>query len=161
MSDNESYISVNEFSQLVGLSRQTVYRRMRQDLSHFVKVVNGKKTISEQALQLFGGNDSVTQSVTHGVTPELQEVLKAQVTMVTELSHQVDILTRQLETKDKQLDTKDKQIEELNARLAEAQSMAQSVAQANAVLASQAQQLQAIETQERQQERRRRWFRRS
>lgn len=145
MGDNEVYISVNEFSQLVGLSRQTVYKRMRQDLSPFVKVVNKRKMISEQALRLFKTDKVVNQSVNQG----LQEEVNQQVKWFTELSRQVDILTRQLETKDKQ-------IEELNKRLAEAQSMAQ----ANAVLASQAQQLQAIETQERQEQRRKRWFRR-
>ena len=146
MSDNEGYISVNEFSQLVGLSRQTVYKRMRQDLSPFVKVIDKRKMLSEQALRLFEADKVVNQTVNQG----LQEEVNQQVKWFTELSRQVDILTRQLETKDKQ-------IEELNKRLAEAQGMAQ----ANAVLASQAQQLQAIETQERQQERRRRWFRRS
>ena len=145
MSDTEGYISVNEFSQLVGLSRQTVYKRMRQDLSPFVKVVDKRKMLSEQALRLFKTDKVVNQSVNQG----LQEEVNQQVKWFTELSRQVDILTRQLETKDKQ-------IEELNKRLAEAQSMAQ----ANAVLASQAQQLQAIETQERQEQRRRRWFRR-
>ena len=145
MVDNEVYISVNEFSQLVGLSRQTVYKRMRQDLSPFVKVVDKRKMLSEQALRLFEVDKVVNQSVNHG----LQEEINQQVKWFTELSRQVDTLTRQLEIKDKQ-------IEDLNARLADAQSMAQ----ANAVLASQAQQLQAIETQERQEQRRRRWFRR-
>ena len=67
MGDNEVYFSVNEFSQLVGLSRQTVYKRMRQDLSPFVKVVDKRKMLSEQALRLFETDKVVNQTVNQGL----------------------------------------------------------------------------------------------
>ncbi|MBR5951395.1 MAG: hypothetical protein IKZ87_08190 [Actinomycetaceae bacterium] len=142
--EEERFYSVKEFAELTGLSTQAVYKRLATSLQPFSKKVGNRRMISEQALRLFSSKN-VTNVFGGFLEGSDKETLM--------------ILREQLTAKDKQLAAKDRQIEELNKRLAEAQSMAQSVAQANAVLASQAQQLQAIETQERQ-ERRRRWFRR-
>ena len=144
--EEERFYSVKEFAELVGRSNQAIYQRLDKDLDKFVKRTDRRKMISEQALSLFG-----IQELEQELGQENQELGQEN---SSDLNTVVEVLREQLAAKDKQ-------IEELNARLAEAQSMAQSVAQANAVLASQAQQLQAIETQERQEQRRRRWFRRS
>lgn len=147
MSEEERFYSVKEFAELVGISTQAIYKRLATDLQPFCNQVGNRKKVSEQALKLFDVQP-VGNPVANLLQPEPTVLERT-------LQETLETLKAQLAEKDQQLATKDGQIKELNARLAEAQSMAQ----ANAVLASQAQQLQAIETQERQ-ERRRRWFRR-
>ena len=55
----ETYISIKEFAELAGVSRQAIQQRLETSLAEFVKAnEQGKKTISTKALQLFGSQKS-------------------------------------------------------------------------------------------------------
>jgi predicted DNA-binding protein YlxM (UPF0122 family) len=49
----KEYLTVNEFAEAAGLSRQAVYKKLNNQLTLFVKVVNNKKMIEKSALELF------------------------------------------------------------------------------------------------------------
>ena len=51
---SNEYISVQEFSELVGVPHQTIYRKLNNDeYKKYVKVVDGKKRINKGAADLF------------------------------------------------------------------------------------------------------------
>ena len=58
---NVKYISIADFAEQAGVSKQAVYSRLKsQDLNKFIKLENGKKLINTKALELF--NKSSSQS---------------------------------------------------------------------------------------------------
>ena len=55
----ETYISIKEFAELAGVSRQAIQQRLETSLAEFVKVnEQGRKTINTEALRLFGTEKS-------------------------------------------------------------------------------------------------------
>lgn len=110
------YLSIKDFAIKAGITSQAVYNRISDpSLLKFVKICNGKKTISTNALSLFS-----TNQVDKSVDTPLQ----------TEISQIIEILSNQLEEKDKQISVltfqfseKDKQISELNERLKESNEL--------------------------------------
>lgn len=54
-----SYISIAEFADRAGVSKQAIYKRIKADLAPYVKEHDGKKTISEAALTLFQQGQTV------------------------------------------------------------------------------------------------------
>lgn len=52
------YISIAEFAEKAGVSRQTIYNRLNSDLSSFCKIVNGKKVLNTEGLSLFSVKNS-------------------------------------------------------------------------------------------------------
>ena len=49
----KDYLTVVEFAAAAGITKQAVYKRIKQDLAPYVKEQDGKKTISKEALKLF------------------------------------------------------------------------------------------------------------
>ena len=49
----KDYLTVLEFAAAAGITKQAVYKRIKQDLAPYVKEQDGKKTISKEALKLF------------------------------------------------------------------------------------------------------------
>lgn len=49
----KDYLTVVEFAAAAGITKQAVYKRIKQDLAPYVKENDGKKTISKEALKLF------------------------------------------------------------------------------------------------------------
>lgn len=47
------YLTVKEFAEATGMTTQRIYQRMNGDLKRFTKLVNGKKRLSVEGLQLF------------------------------------------------------------------------------------------------------------
>ena len=114
------YISIKEFAERAGVSRQAVYSRIDKDLSSFVKVDNGKKTIDSAALRLFSVK-SVNQVDCSSTVKSLQEEITLEL---------IKTLQNQLAEKDKQLEAAAAEKAELLQRLKDAQ---QSEQQANAL----------------------------
>lgn len=106
--DDKKYIGVTEFSRLSGISRQTVYNRMKTDLAEYVKLVDGKSVIDSDALEMFSQTNTPTSTPidANGLTPFLQD--------------QIAVKDSQILTLEAQLSAKDVQIAELNERLKEA-----------------------------------------
>lgn len=116
----KEYISIKEFSELAGVSQQSIYARIKKPhnpIQPYLKVVEGKTLIRKTALKDLYSNDSK------------QEEIKEPMERV------LDILENQLAEKDRQLQEKDNQIESLLKRLEDTER-----------LLDQQQQLKAMET---------------
>lgn len=114
MMEKEKFISIQSFADLAGVSRQTIYKKMSTDLQKYVKLVNGKKAISTNALSVFNANlednkckpvDKEMSTPVNDLSTILQEQLQAKDTQITSLQEQLRV--------------KDLQIAELNERLKE------------------------------------------
>lgn len=140
-------LTIKEFAERAGITTQAIYQRIAKDLKPYLQVVNGKKMLNVEALQLFLASD-----------------LK-QVDCKENADLQSDILVKMLDTLREQLNEKDRQLQaaaaekaELLARLKDAQQAEQ---QAHALHAGTMQQSALIEARPAQQgqtiERRRGW----
>lgn len=93
------YISIQDFANKSGLSRQTVYRKLDTELSKYYKEENGKKLISIEALNQI----KTSKSCKNETFSDVLNVLK----------YTIEKLNEQIEVKDKQLKAKDEQIKAL------------------------------------------------
>ena len=108
----ERYISIKEFAELAGVSRQAIQQRLETSLAEFVKAnEQGKKTISTKALALFGNQESKAQeqgSEEKNKAQEEESKAKKQGSnediLYTALLQTVEILQGQLAAKDKQIE---------------------------------------------------------
>lgn len=57
-----SYISIAEFADRAGVTKQAIYKRIKADLAPYVKERDGKKTVSEAALTLFQQDQTAADS---------------------------------------------------------------------------------------------------
>lgn len=109
---DKEYLSIKEFAERAGVSRQAVYKQLNNQLTPYLKVIDGKKMLDKSGLELFEkqedckpvDNDFVNQLVNQ-LTTELTE--KGQ----------------QLKEKDKQIAEKDKQIAALQKVLDQEQRL--------------------------------------
>lgn len=111
------YIPIKEFAEEVGLSKQAIYQRLERDLKPYVKVENGFKSISTEALLLFC-DKPINCEVENDLKVETKE--NTDVVLIKEwFQFNVQFFKEQVESKDKQIAEKDKQIAELMRLLAE------------------------------------------
>ena len=96
-------LSIKEFAKLANISTQAIYQRVDKDLKHFVKIEDGKKTISDEALELFQSKTNNHAESNNNQSDTLKGL--------------IDSLQRQLEIKDKQIAEKDEQLKNLNNAL--------------------------------------------
>lgn len=83
------YITIQDFANKSGLSRQTVYRKLDNEWNKYYKEENGKKLISVEALAELDNKKSCNDDTTKNVL----EVLK----------YTIENLSQQLQTKDEQI----------------------------------------------------------
>lgn len=108
----ETYISIKEFAELAGVSRQAIQQRLETSLAEFVKAnEQGKKTISTKALQLFGSQKSkANEQGTEEKCKANEQESKAKKQGTNEdilysaLLQTVEILQGQLAAKDRQIE---------------------------------------------------------
>jgi uncharacterized phage infection (PIP) family protein YhgE len=100
--ENKDYLTVKEFADQIGKSRQYVYSLLDNKLKEFTSELNGHKTIDRSAINLFIVNESVNQ-----VDSKLDSKVDNNLNTV------IQILQEQLKEKDQQLKEKDEQIKEL------------------------------------------------
>lgn len=93
------YLTVKEFSEIVGLSKQALYNRMDKDLAPYVKTDGAVKMLSAEALGLFNKDVELPSKQIETLTQEKQQLLY-QNTMLMEqninLISQVQSLTEQI-----------------------------------------------------------------
>lgn len=110
------YLSITEFAKKANLSRTTVYRKLETELSQYCVTENGKKLISETALQIVLQDERTENAVCdnseqkcytkcNSVTETSENVQKCpKVFTETEmLQNTVHFLKQQIEEKDKQI----------------------------------------------------------
>lgn len=119
-------LTVKEFAEIAGVSVQSVYKRLNNQLSTFVKLVDNRKMLEYRALREIYGIDikpklnEVEQPIQPFVKPDLMEKT-------------INLLEKQNEQLSKELEIKNKQIEELNNRLAECQTLLNQQQQLNVI----------------------------
>lgn len=103
------YISIKEFAERAGVSRQAVYSRIDRDLSSFVQVDNGKKTLNIKALELFSVKQDCQVDCSSSVNTLQDEItlelIKTLQTQLAEKDKQIAELQRQLDEARKSKDT--------------------------------------------------------
>ena len=95
--DKTDYISIKDFAERAGVSRQGVYQRLTKDLSEYCQVVDGKKVIHTDALALFADNKTVNEQ---DFVNDYVNALKDQ---LADKQEHIETLTLQLAEKDKQI----------------------------------------------------------
>ena len=81
---NKEYLSISEFADKAGVSPQAIYKRLSTDLKEYLTVLNGRKVLNIEALQLF-----IDKEEKQPINNELQQV--------------VELLKEQLKAKDEQI----------------------------------------------------------
>lgn len=112
------YITIKEFCKLAKITPQSVYKRLKKEnnpIQPFIKLVDGNKLISIDALELYKKPKS--EAVVN------EDIKKETVSDDTVNRDLIDMLRKELEEKSEQLKIKDKQIADLNDRLAESSQM--------------------------------------
>lgn len=61
------YLSVADFAEAAGVTKQAVYRRLDTNLKEFVRIEQGKRYVSEDALSLFNVDYSVDANIENDV----------------------------------------------------------------------------------------------
>jgi len=133
-------LSIKEFSKLANVSTQAIYQRIDKDLKPFVKLVKGRKTISEEALALF--QNKTSNQVDCKPILDNYQVESSENPNNQTFKALIDSLNKQLEIKDKQIAEKDEQLKNLTNALLNEQKSAQ---QAHALHAGTIQQQGLIE----------------
>lgn len=110
----DEYMSVAEFADRVGCSKQAVYQQLNKKLKPYVKVIDGKKTINSKALREVYGKE---------IQPESQSVVKE---VDQELNKElIDLLKTQIEEKDRQIEDLHRLLEREQVQVAIAQNKLQ------------------------------------
>lgn len=116
--EGEEYLTVSEFSERCGTSKQAVYARLNKSLKPYLKieVEDGVKKISTRALyELYGferdtGTKQESKSVEQGLNNQL-----------------IDLLNKQLIQKDRQIENLEQLLFNMNAQLTESQHRIQAL----------------------------------
>ena len=104
---DEKYYSVSEFAELVNVSVQSIYQRIKKtddDIHKYIKFQKGKRYISGKAVEIYN------KDLTAGAEEEKNEKQNNQNEIAEIYKKQVEYLTAEIEVKNKQ-------IEELQERL--------------------------------------------
>lgn len=137
------YITIAEFAEKAGVSKQAIYQRLNKGLKEYSRVVDGVKMLDLRALEKLYGKEPE-----QGIEQEIDKDSK-----VNSQENQ-DVIKALLE----QLNVKDQQIADLSARLAEAHKLAEeeqkSHGRTQMLLVEKEHQLQLIEDQRKEQEER-------
>lgn len=149
MSEND-LLTVKEFAELAGVSRQAVNNACKRKLTEYVNIVDGQKRLHRDGLKLYGLQLSkpackpnsklrVNQPSTslHDESDNLSDTIKQLEKQMNILERQSRIFEKQLDIKDDQLKAKDRQLEEMSERLKEAHELNRN----NQILLGQQQQL--------------------
>lgn len=124
MGQDQEYISIAEFAERAGVSKQAVYQRLNKSLKAYVKDVDGKKSINIRALEDLYGKDNCSrleqdiQGEFKGVEQGIDQEKEAQL-----INTLIDTLQDEIKSKDEQLREKDLQIKELHNLLDQQQKL--------------------------------------
>lgn len=110
MQTNE-LLTVQQFADAAGISKQAVYKALNNKLKPFVQLVDGKKMIQRKALQKV-----YEVEVDQPSAQPNENLSKPMETLIT-------MLQKELEEKNAQLEAKDRQIEQLMSALQAEQAL--------------------------------------
>ena len=111
MMDQKEYLTIKEFADIAGVSKQAVYQRLTGTLKPYVNIKDGVKYLNIRALELYKGDDAVKKLKKNNQ----EESNSVQVDLMVEL------LKRELDEKNKQIDELYKLLEQSQVNLSQAQ----------------------------------------
>lgn len=110
----ERYYSILEFAELVNVSVQSIYKRLKKEdniIHKYVKIKNGKKVISGEAVEIYNKDEYEYEDITEQEETEEAEEKENTYNQIIEIyQKQIELLTAEIEIKNRQ-------IEELTAQL--------------------------------------------
>lgn len=114
----DEYISIKEFAEKAGVSKQAIYQRLEKDLKPFVKVENRVKYIKIEALELFQVKP-IECLVENSLKVESLDNIEENGLVKDCFQYTFQVVKSQIEIKDKQLAEKDTQLAEKDKQLTE------------------------------------------
>lgn len=111
MMDCKEYLTIKEFADAAGVSKQAVYQRLMGTLKPYVSVKDGVKYLNIRALELYKGDDAVKK-----LKKNNQEESNS-----VQVDSMVELLKRELDQKNKQIDELHKLLEQSQVNLSQAQ----------------------------------------
>ena len=111
MMDQKEYLTIKEFADIAGVSKQAVYQRLTGALKPYVSVKDGVKYLNIRALELYKGDDAVKK-----LKKNNQEESNS-----VQVDSMVELLKRELDQKNKQIDELHKLLEQSQVNLSQAQ----------------------------------------
>lgn len=111
MMDQNEYLSIKEFADAAGVSKQAVYQRLTGTLKPYVSIKDGVKYLNIRALELYNGDDAVKK-----LKKNNQEESNS-----VQVDSMVELLKRELDQKNKQIDELHKLLEQSQVNLSQAQ----------------------------------------
>ena len=111
MMDQKEYLTIKEFADIAGVSKQAVYQRLTGTLKPYVSVKDGVKYLNIRALELYKGDDAVKK-----LKKNNQEESN-----IVQVDSMVELLKRELDEKNKQIDELHKLLEQSQVNLSQAQ----------------------------------------
>ena len=109
--DQNEYLSIKEFAEAAGVSKQAVYQRLTGALKPYVSIRDGIKYVNIKALELYKGDDAVKK-----LKKNNQEESN-----IIQVDSMVELLKRELDQKNKQIDELHKLLEQSQVNLSQAQ----------------------------------------
>lgn len=115
----KEFLTIKEFAELAGVTRQSVYKKLDNTLSTYVSTIDNQKMLQSKALievyhisvnDIDKGLQSTVDNYYQPCQPELT-------TLKEQFESAVELLKSQLEVKDSQLGEKDRQIEQLQKNI--------------------------------------------
>lgn len=92
---NNDLLTIQEFAEAANVTPQAVYKRLNQeDLKPFLQVIDGKKYLSKDALNLFTNDAKPVDKP--GLETEIIDLLKAQISSLLEENQQLRNNNQQL-----------------------------------------------------------------
>ena len=132
MNANTELLTIKEFAQAAGVSRQTIYNKLDKDLTAYLTEIDNVKYIDKAALSLFVSNSAVKfdsqidKEFDNNLTgfdtnlTAILQVLQNQLdTMRADHAAEIDRMTRQIEDYKEQLRAKDVQIAARDSQIAD------------------------------------------
>ena len=111
MMDQKEYLTIKEFAEAAGVSKQAVYQRLTGALKPYVSIRDGIKYVNIKALELYKGDDAVKK-----LKKNNQEESN-----IVQVDSMVELLKRELDEKNKQIDELHKLLEQSQVNLSQAQ----------------------------------------
>lgn len=109
--DQKEYLTIKEFADAAGVSKQAVYQRLTGTLKPYVSIKDGVKYLNIRALELYKGDDAVKK-----LKKNNQEESNS-----VQVDSMVELLKRELDQKNKQIDELHKLLEQSQVNLSQMQ----------------------------------------
>jgi predicted DNA-binding protein YlxM (UPF0122 family) len=104
----ERYYSIFEFAKLVNVSVQSIYKRLKRDdniIHKYVKIKNGKKVISGEAVEIYKKDAYEYEDITEPEETEEPEEKENTYNQIIEIyQKQIELLTAEIEVKNRQIE---------------------------------------------------------